>query len=117
MYSCRQYNEKLGVSMSGLLPYAMVLHLAFSVWMLSNGSIFQTSGFTLAELDQATTATGVIDAKQPSGQRIRQQHVFPLFLLLLILATVRCLVVLCCCRLLCACTRCWLMRAHIAVLS
>jgi hypothetical protein len=84
-----QYNENLGMNMSGLLPYAIVLHLAFAVWMLSNPSIFQTSTLSLSEVDQATSVTGVIDSNDKTGQRIRQKHTFPLFLVLLIVAGVR----------------------------
>jgi hypothetical protein len=34
--------------MSGLLPYAAVLHLAFAVWMLSNRNILLTKSFILS---------------------------------------------------------------------
>jgi hypothetical protein len=90
VHRCRlQYNENLGMNMSGWLPYAIMLHLAFAVWMLSNPSIFQTSALTLSEVDQATSVTGVIDSNDKTGQRIRQKHTFPLFLVLLIVTGVR----------------------------
>ena len=75
--------------MSSLLPFAAVAHLAFAVWMLSNTSLFQSSSFSLSELDSATSVTGVISSNNVAGQRIRQKHIVPLFLLLVIVVGVR----------------------------
>lgn len=45
-----QFNEQLGVAMSGLLPYALILHFGFAVWMYGNTDMFRSEKFTLSEV-------------------------------------------------------------------
>ncbi len=49
-WHCEQYNEELGRRMTGLLPYAVILHSGFAVWMYSNKHIFETDELTITQV-------------------------------------------------------------------
>ncbi len=77
------YDTRMGMKMTGLLPYAILLHLGFAAWMYSNRAIFSSSEYIVeAAQSGALSAGGALkDATLTYSDRLSQLHVVPFIVL------------------------------------
>jgi hypothetical protein len=81
------YDTRMGMKMTGLLPYAMLLHLGFAAWMYSNQAIFSSQEYVIeAARSGALSAGGALqDAALDNSTRLSQLHVVPFVVLFALL--------------------------------
>lgn len=65
-----------------LIPLAVIAHLLFGMWMLTNPRIFASSQLTVAEISDTTEALNI-----PFASRIQQETGVPLAILLVFVAS------------------------------
>ena len=65
---------------TGLIPYAIVIHLAVSIWTLGNRDILQSGDQSTAGVYGYTSEYG----SNSIGDKISQRHTFPLFVLMIL---------------------------------
>jgi hypothetical protein len=103
------YDTSLGRAMSGMLPYGLLLHIAFGAWMYSNRAIFNTEELSIDEINAgASVALGNSNSVAAVAwrERLTQRHVLP-FVLLLLLGTVAVVFLKLVRGLGSCCDRCW----------
>ena len=77
------YDSRMGMTMSGLFPYAILLHVGCAAWMYSNKAIFSSAEYVLQQVqDGALSAGGALEtATLTYSERLSQLHVIPFIVL------------------------------------
>lgn len=74
-----RYKTNIGRGATALIPYAIVLHLVASIWMLGNKDIFHAESDQIP-IDDEHKGWNILNVRE----KITQKHTFPLFVLCLI---------------------------------
>mmetsp|Transcript_27364 Transcript_27364/g.45898 ORF Transcript_27364/g.45898 Transcript_27364/m.45898 type:complete len:1511 (+) Transcript_27364:125-4657(+) len=77
------FSNSVGKRATALLPYAFILHLTMSIWMLSSEELFANEETTTSGASTVNTGNSTIQKK------ITGEAIFPLFLLLVAILAVR----------------------------
>ena len=75
-----RYSSNIGRMATGLIPYAIVIHLAVSIWTLGNRNIFFSGDQDTGGINGYTSHYG----SNSIGDKISQKHTFPLFVLMVL---------------------------------
>ena len=80
-----RFGSDLGRRATSLIPFAVIIHLAMTIWILSNQSIFSTSNSTSSSTGGALIVSTGTQSTLNIGalQRINYTQTFPLFLIFL----------------------------------
>eukprot|EP01036_Dinobryon_divergens_P028342 gene28342-37274_t len=76
------FNAHIGKSATSMIPVAVGLHLAMSIWVLSNPELFSTEASSTAQAVLANNAVSTAAAKSTIQDRVLGKYTFPLFALL-----------------------------------
>lgn len=81
------YDTRMGMRMTGLLPYAILLHLGFAAWMYSNRAIFSSNEYIVEAAQTGALSVGgaLQDATLSYSDRLSQVHVVPFVVLFFII--------------------------------
>jgi hypothetical protein len=78
----QKLNTMLGKQATSLIPFAVVIHLVISIWVLSNRELFTTDIVS-------STEDFIIIGETDLKERVRSPVTFPLYMLLLFILAVR----------------------------